>query len=192
MKSKAYVLFPSLFSFLSLPSQICLCLSFLLFLLVFVLGVVVTHFPPPSMPRLSLSLSLFSSSLHAPPLSLSLSLSLNDSSGWTSWSMCILSRVFSNFQGSFPTQLCHCENDTFIMKSIAGKKDSAGTTFKCVYLTILHSLSLSLSAQYPPKGAPPLLAVAFQLLLLLFLTCIPRRLSHFSRRPPFLPFLVWS
>ena len=134
----------------------------------------------------------FSSSLHAPPLSLSLSLSLNDSSGWTSWSMCILSRVFSNFQGSFPTQLCHCENDTFIMKSIAGKKDSAGTTFKCVYLTILHSLSLSLSAQYPPKGAPPLLAVAFQLLLLLFLTCIPRRLSHFSRRPPFLPFLVWS
>ena len=52
--------------------------------------------------------------------------------------MCIVSKLFSNFQGSFSTQLCHCKNDVFIMKSIVGKSDSAGTTFKCVYLTILH------------------------------------------------------
>ena len=52
--------------------------------------------------------------------------------------MCFLPKLFSNFQGSFSTELCRCKNDVFIMKSIVGKSDSAGTAFKCVYLTSLH------------------------------------------------------
>ena len=60
------------------------------------------------------------------------------SRGWTSSAKSIISKFLYDFQGSYSTALCLCKYASLMMKNLSGKSDSAATSFKCVFLMILH------------------------------------------------------
>ena len=60
------------------------------------------------------------------------------SRGWTSSAKSIISKFLYDFQGSYSTALCLCKYASLMMKNLLGKSDSAATSFKCVFLMILH------------------------------------------------------